>query len=126
MLGRSYGYISPPQPSTATDEVEITSEEITSFTENILQINVYFDTLSEHVIETKATYRVGEVLTFFQKLTSSFQGSSLLSGIGGVLSLFLGISLAMVFEIVELLLDFLGNLLNWIQGKPLGREYMRF
>ena len=67
------------------------------------------------------------ICTFVQKLTSSLlQGSSLFSGIGGVLSLFLGISLAMVFEIVELLLDFLGNLLNWIQGKPLGRINMRF
>ena len=64
-MGLSYGYISPPQPGT--DEEEISSEEITSFTENILQINVYFDTLSEHVIETKATYRVCEVYipTFF-------------------------------------------------------------
>ena len=127
MLGESYGYIPPPQPSTAT---EITSEEITSFTEDILQINVYFDTLSEHVIETKATYRVCKVYCILYtlpfSLTFSFQGSSLLSGIGGVLSLFLGISIAMVFEIVELLLDFLGNLLNWIQGKPLGRIYIRF
>ena len=27
-------------------------------TANVLQLNVYFDTLSEQVIETKATYKV--------------------------------------------------------------------
>ncbi len=55
-----------------------------------------------------------------------FKGSSMMSGVGGILSLYLGISIAMVFEILEFLLDLLGNFLNWTQGKPLGRKYMMF
>ena len=54
------------------------------------------------------------------------KGSSMMSGLGGILSLYLGISIAMVFEILEFLLDLLGNFLNWTQGKPLGRKYMMF
>ena len=87
---------------------------------------MYFDTLSVQHIETKATYGVCNVMQLHNFLKCLYQGSALYSGIGGVLSLFLGISIAMVFEIVELLLDFLANFLNWAQGKPLGRIYMKF
>ena len=57
-LGLSYGIIPPPPPGTDVDDLEITSDESTSMTANVLQLNVYFDTLSEQVIETKATYKV--------------------------------------------------------------------
>lgn len=114
ILSLSYGFISPPSTTTEDKNCESgdvsTSDAGPTLANNLLQINVYFDTLSEQAIETKATYG----------------GSALTSGIGGVLSLFLGISIAMVFEIVELFLDFLGNLLNWSQGKPLGRKHMKF
>ena len=49
-----------------------------------------------------------------------------MSGIGGALSLYLGISIAMMFEYVEIFLDLLGNFFNWARGKPLGRKYLNF
>ena len=56
ILGLDYGFISPPS-------TKISSEEINSIAENVVQINVYFDTLSEQIIESKATYKVCEKLT---------------------------------------------------------------
>ena len=49
-----------------------------------------------------------------------------MSGLGGVLSLYLGIPLAMVFEFVEIILDFVGNTINYALGRPLGRPFMMF
>ena len=52
-----------------------------------------------------------------------FQTSNLLSSLGGVFSLYLGTSFAMLFELLEIVLDFLHNIMNWIVGKSFGRKY---
>ena len=49
-----------------------------------------------------------------------------MSGIGGALSLYLGISIAMMFEYVEIFLDIIANIFNWMLGKPLGRKHVKF
>ena len=75
ILALSYGFISPP----STDDIENASsaeqlkrsvlesstEDGPSLANNALEINVYFDTLSEQAIDTKATYTVCQICTFF-------------------------------------------------------------
>ena len=51
------------------------------------------------------------------------QGSAMMSALGGVLSLYLGISFASVFEIVEVLVDLLHNTGNWVAGREVGRKH---
>ena len=99
-----------------------------SISNNLVQVNVYFDSLSEELISSNILYTVGVLIISSRCLNCLlyFQGSSLMSGIGGVLSLYLGISIAMVFEIVEIFLDLFGNVLNWMSGKPLGRRNLIF
>ena len=99
-----------------------------SISNNLVQVNVYFDSLSEELISSNILYTVGALIISSRCLNCLlyFQGSSLMSGIGGVLSLYLGISIAMVFEIVEIFLDLFGNVLNWMSGKPLGRRNLIF
>ena len=41
----------------------------------------------------------------------------MMSGVGGFLSLYLGISIAMVFEILEFLVDMLGNQKSYKNSK---------
>ena len=48
------------------------------------------------------------------------------TAIGGQISLFLGVSIAMVFEVVEILIDFTSNTINWMMGRPLGRPFHMF
>ena len=61
----------------------------------------------------------------FEKQTSPFimQQSSMMSALGGVLSLYLGISFATLFEIVEIFIDLLHNMINSIGGRPVGRKH---
>jgi hypothetical protein len=47
----------------------------------------------------------------------------MMSALGGVLSLYLGISFAMLFEVVEIFIDFIQNLINFLGGLPLGRKH---
>ena len=97
-----------------------------SMSNNLVQVNVYFDSLSEELISSNILYTVGVFILSSRCVNCLLQGSSLMSGIGGVLSLYLGISIAMVFEIVEIFLDLVGNVLNWMSGKPLGRRNLIF
>ena len=50
-------------------------------------------------------------------------GANFLNGLGGALSLFLGVSFILIFELVELALDVLMNLINLSWGLPLGRKH---
>ena len=50
-------------------------------------------------------------------------GANFLNGLGGALSLFLGVSFILIFELVELALDVLMNLINLSRGLPLGRKH---
>ena len=61
---------------------------------NLLKFNVYFKTMDSRLVEESVMY----------------DAPALLYALGGALSLFLGISLAMVFEIVELIIDIVINL----------------
>ena len=83
-----------------------------SMEENLLEINVYFSSLNEQTISAEKVYPLW--------------GSAFTSAFGGVMSLYLGIPIAMLFELVEILLDFIGNLCNWTRGKPLGRQNLIF
>ena len=80
--------------------------------ENLLQINVYFNSLNEETISADIVYPI--------------MGSAFTSAFGGVMSLYLGIPIAMLFELVEILLDLLGNFFNWTNAKPLGRKNLNF
>ena len=61
---------------------------------NLLKFNVYFKTMDSRLVEESQMYDL----------------LALLYALGGALSLFLGISLAMVFEIVEFVVDIVINL----------------
>ena len=50
-------------------------------------------------------------------------GADFLTALGGALSLFLGISFILIFELLELALDFTMNVINFCLRKPLGRKY---
>ena len=43
------------------------------------------------------------------------------NALGGCLSLWLGISFCSLFEIVELALDLVGNVINYMGGRVIGR-----
>ena len=71
--------------------------DVPGLSDNLLQVNVYFKTLN--------VKRVGETAVY-----DSLFGSSFVAALGGALSLFLGISLSMVFEVFEFIIDLLLNL----------------
>ena len=47
----------------------------------------------------------------------------MLSALGGVLSLYLGISFATLFEIVEIFIDLIHNMVNYAAGRSIGRKH---
>ena len=63
--------------------------------QNLMQVNVYFKTLNTHMV-TESEY---------------YDGNTIIYAFGGALSLYLGISLAMVFEIFEWIIDTFLNLM---------------
>ena len=65
--------------------------------DNLLQLNVYFQSLNVRQIEEDPTY--GPI--------------QLIYALGGALSLYLGISLSMIFEVIELLFDICINLFTY-------------
>ena len=48
-------------------------------------------------------------------------GGSFWSSLGGALSLCLGVSFAMLFEVVEILIDLLANIVNYVMGREIGK-----
>ena len=64
---------------------------------NMLKFNVFFKTLNSQEVEELVKY----------DLTTTFYA------IGGALSLFLGISLSMIFEVLEFLVDMVINLVKY-------------
>ena len=61
-------------------------------------------------------------LIIFGKISQGVFDTKTTTAIGGQLSLYLGVSIAMVFEVGEIILDLVGNTLNWLRGLPLGRR----
>ena len=74
--------------------------------ENLIKINVFFGTLNQHIVEDKIDYAIGD--------------GSLINALGGCLSLWLGISFCNLFEILELILDLLGNLIDQMFSRLIG------
>ena len=74
----------------------------------MIKLNIFYSTLNEHTVEDKIDYAIGD--------------GSLVNALGGCLSLWLGISFCNLFEILELVLDLVGNLINRIAKKALGRK----
>ena len=74
---------------------------------NLMKINIFYSTLNEHKIEDRIDYAVKD--------------GSLFNALGGCLSLWLGISFCNLFEILELLLDLVGNFINRMLGRVIGR-----
>ena len=70
---------------------------------------VFFSTLNGKVVAETVTY------------TTTMAGGTFWGSLGGVLSLFLGISFALLFEIFEFFVDFFFNVMNFIMGKGIGR-----
>ena len=88
MAQKTYGFEVKSGENTSQEEMQ------DSMKENLLKVNVYFKTMDSRLIEESPTY------DFTSKLYA----------IGGAISLFLGISLSMVFEVFELLIDLVVNL----------------
>ena len=87
-----------------------TEDDALTIANNLLKLNVYF--------ESKMTKFIEETMTY-----DTVYGADFLNALGGALSLFLGISFILIFELLELLLDLLMNLVNFCLRKPLGRKY---
>ena len=91
--------------------------------ENLLQVNVYFKSLNVRTVIEEPIY--DRVKNFFLKrqqncsnkfvgnfIFENFQidGAAFISALGGALSLFLGISISMVFEVIEFVIDLTLNI----------------
>ena len=90
--------------------------------ENLLQVNVYFKSLNVRTVIEEPIY--DRVRKFFLnqqncsiKLVGNFifenfqiDGAAFISALGGALSLFLGISISMVFEVIEFVIDLTLNI----------------
>ena len=74
---------------------------------NLIKLNIFYSTLNEKIIKDKIDYAIGD--------------GSLFNALGGCLSLWLGISFCNLFEILELLFDLLGNIINKMAGRVIGR-----
>jgi len=96
--------------SEAVQDDRITDTQATQIANNLLKLNVFFESKLIKSIEETQTYE-------------SVLGADFLNALGGALSLFLGISFILLFELVELVLDFVMNLINFCLKKPLGRKY---
>ena len=93
-----------------------------------MHVSVYFDSFNIKQILNKKVY---EVKTFSHlnlccKTSQGVFDTETTTAIGGQLSLYLGVSIAMVFEVLEIILDLVGNTLNWLRGRPLGRQHHIF
>ena len=62
--------------------------------EDRITLSIYYKSLNFRNVQENETY----------------QFSTIISSLGGALSLYLGISLVMIFEIIELLIDLAGNI----------------
>ena len=99
--------------------------------ENLMHVSVYFDSFNTKQILNQKVYEVksdllSPHLTVFCKTSQGIFATETTTAIGGQLSLYLGVSIAMVFEVLEIILDLLANTLNWLRGRPLGRRHHIF
>ena len=90
--------------------------------ENLLQVNVYFKSLNVRTVIEEPIYdRVRKFFFNQQNCSNKFvgnfifenfqiDGAAFISALGGALSLFLGISISMVFEVIEFVIDLTLNI----------------
>ena len=76
-----------------------------------MKINVYYTSLNEIAVEDKIDYSV-QVRWLNITFKQPFKDGSLFNALGGCLSLWLGISFCTLFEILELVLDLLWNIIK--------------
>ena len=75
-------------------------------------MQVFFNTLNEKTIKEVKTYDMDPTT-----------GGSFWSSLGGALSLCLGVSFAMLFEVIEILIDLLANIVNYVSGRDIGKAH---
>ena len=90
--------------------------------ENLLQVNVYFKSLNVRTVIEEPIYdRVRNLFLNQPNCSNEFvgnlifeyfqiDGAAFISALGGALSLFLGISISMVFEVIEFVIDLTLNI----------------
>ena len=112
-----YGFTSEDTATTSTNS----SPQTDLLADNLLNVKVgqehtklyicqvFFSTTNNKKIEDNITY------------TIDLSGGTFWSSLGGVLSLFLGVSFASLFEFVEIIIDFCSNLGNYVMGHGVGR-----
>ena len=69
--------------------------------ENLLQVSIFYSSLNERNIQEDIKYTT-DTITY---------------AVGGAISLYLGISLSMVFEVIEFFIDLLINLFFYCSGR---------
>ena len=91
--------------------------------EDFVKADIYFKSLNVQTIkqEKKYTVSVRKNYSLTSKFFSEKQGDSFLSSIGGSISLYLGIAVIMVFEILELGLDLV---LRFFKNQPMNSTSM--
>ena len=107
--------------ATTPDKKCGNDKERSQMAENLLQVNVFFQSLNVQTITEMPKYPVSHVrncvhihqrILKISNASCSISGfkifqtfKSVVSSLGGALSLYLGISLAMLFELLELVID---------------------
>ena len=86
--------------------------------DNLLMVQVYFTSLNVQRVQESPTYQASRELTYdkhhftLYRKNHQFADGSLMSSLGGAISLYLGIALAMIFEVIELFIDFIINVID--------------
>ena len=97
---------------------------------DLIHVSVYYNSFNTRHVVNKKVYEVileGQLeMELNWRSVQTWYSTALTSAIGGQISLFLGISIAMLFEVFEIILDLTGNIINWALRKPLGRPYHVF
>ena len=75
---------------------------------------IYYQTLNIQTITQKEKYDVRIFLWFLYQALLNFilQAQGIVAALGGALSLYLGIAIAMVFEFIELIFDIMSVVLR--------------
>ena len=85
-----------------------------SMSSNMMKVQVYLTSLNVEIVTESPTYKVWNVIKIAIEAAYKYEikqisDGSYMSALGGAISLYLGISFAMVFEVIELIIDFFIN-----------------
>ena len=89
---------------------------------NLIKVNIYYTSLNEKTTEDVIAYNFEVRMRnkTFSDINKT-QDGSFFNALGGCLSLWLGISFCSLFEILELVFDLIGNFINRVAQKAIGR-----